>query len=548
MVAKIYKAHKSEYGLYLEIGIISALVFVIIYGVRILNPTYTTWLYNGADLTQHYLGWKAYRLSAWHFPLGIIDNLSYPNEMSVIFTDSIPLFALVFKLFAFALPSEFQYFGIWGLMSYILQGILAARILKKYNQNRLVLILSSSMFLFVPVMMERMYYHTALAGQWIILLSLEVFLNWKSDDDDWKYVRRICVIAILSASVHIYFVLINGIILFGIVLKNIINRSSLIRQILLLITYVLVAGVVVYILGGFVGNTSNAKEGLGVYAFNLNGFFNPAGIVDGGANIFPNLPFLTEWPDEGYSYLGAGFIFLLVFVVGIGIFGLRTSGGLFGNKGLTISLLTISLLSIIFALSPRAGLGQVELYNLGLPEIILKAWSVFRATGRIAWICMYIVMFCSLIYYMQVLNQKKLLAGALLFILLVIQVYDLGQIITYKHNIYSSVQTHESLLQDEKWDEIAAKSKIKHIIYMSDMNIFEMFEFGNYALNNDMTTSDFYYARSNKEIIELYRNKEIEHPTSDEIFIFKIEDESEALKYDMNCYYADEYIIMARGL
>lgn len=57
--------------------------------VRILNPMYADWLMNGEDLTQHYFGWKAYRESGWHFPIGMTDTLAYPNLTTVVFTDSI---------------------------------------------------------------------------------------------------------------------------------------------------------------------------------------------------------------------------------------------------------------------------------------------------------------------------------------------------------------------------------------------------------------------------------------------------------------------------
>ena len=40
---------------------------------------------------------EAYRNSDWHFPIGMIDSLVYPNQTSVIYTDSIPLFAIFFK-------------------------------------------------------------------------------------------------------------------------------------------------------------------------------------------------------------------------------------------------------------------------------------------------------------------------------------------------------------------------------------------------------------------------------------------------------------------
>ena len=42
--------------MYIIIGILSAIIFCMIYGITILNPTYTDWLLSGGDLSQHYLG------------------------------------------------------------------------------------------------------------------------------------------------------------------------------------------------------------------------------------------------------------------------------------------------------------------------------------------------------------------------------------------------------------------------------------------------------------------------------------------------------------
>ena len=42
---------------------IGAVLFTAIYSFRILDPTYEDWLFEGGDLTQHYLGWLFYRRS-----------------------------------------------------------------------------------------------------------------------------------------------------------------------------------------------------------------------------------------------------------------------------------------------------------------------------------------------------------------------------------------------------------------------------------------------------------------------------------------------------
>ncbi|MGN1206112.1 MAG: DUF6311 domain-containing protein, partial [Eubacterium sp.] len=85
--------------IYFLIGaVIGTILFMAIYGVRVLNFTYDGWLLTGKDLQQHYLGWKFFRKAPWSFPLGMHDFFTNPDSISVLYTDSIPLFALFFKL------------------------------------------------------------------------------------------------------------------------------------------------------------------------------------------------------------------------------------------------------------------------------------------------------------------------------------------------------------------------------------------------------------------------------------------------------------------
>ena len=90
------------------LGLIS---FIYMTGGAILNPTYIDWLLTG-DPATHWLGWQFFRnapLLQW--PLGA--NPAYGGGMgsSIVFTDSIPLFAFLFKSINIFLPDKFQYFG-----------------------------------------------------------------------------------------------------------------------------------------------------------------------------------------------------------------------------------------------------------------------------------------------------------------------------------------------------------------------------------------------------------------------------------------------------
>ena len=109
--------------------LLGALCFLVIYGFRVLNPVYDDWLMSGGDLTQHYLGWRFFRESEWLFPIGLMNTIAWPNEVAVIFTDSIPGMAVICKLLSPILPETFQYFGLWGILCFMLQGGFAAVLL-----------------------------------------------------------------------------------------------------------------------------------------------------------------------------------------------------------------------------------------------------------------------------------------------------------------------------------------------------------------------------------------------------------------------------------
>ena len=81
--------------LFLIGALLGAVCFTGVYGVRVLDPAYDDWLLAGdMDLRQHYIGFCHFRQSRWQFPIGLIETLSYPMSMSVIYTDSIPLLAV----------------------------------------------------------------------------------------------------------------------------------------------------------------------------------------------------------------------------------------------------------------------------------------------------------------------------------------------------------------------------------------------------------------------------------------------------------------------
>ena len=85
------------------------------------------------DVIQHYTGWLYFRASGRAFPLGIARNMGWPDGVYVGLSDSIPLFAILFKVLSPLLPATFQYFGLWAFLCSVMQGACAALLLSLFS-------------------------------------------------------------------------------------------------------------------------------------------------------------------------------------------------------------------------------------------------------------------------------------------------------------------------------------------------------------------------------------------------------------------------------
>ena len=525
--------------LYLIIAVLSSLIFCGIYGIKVLDPTYIDWLLTGGDLTQHYLGWDAYRSSDWHFPIGMVDTLAYPNYTSIIFTDSIPILAVFFKILSPILPSDFQYFGFWGIGCFILQGILTARIIKKYTPSSIIVVIVSCLFTLTPVMIWRMYAHTALAGQWILLLSLEIVFNKEKyiENPSALYIVS-ALIGLLSPSIHMYFVLMNGIILLGACILNVLCSDYYKHGIIAIIIYLASTVTIIALLGGFSSNMAPYAGGLGKYSFNLNGLFNPQGWSD----IFKDLPLYGNGQYEGFAYLGAGNIILSFVSLSFLCGDPNNQFYCKENRKTIFILLTVVLTSIIIALSNVITLNDQRLITIPLPLLIYGLWSIFHVSGRIIWIAIYMIMLCNCIILCKLVSKRTvvfLLASSLL-----LQIYDIKSILVQKYETFSNKISFVSSLDDaDFWNTIAKDKSIKHIVYYSLPDQTDMYSITKWALDNDKTVNNFYFARTLGNHIIANRNKALKNPSSDSIFIFNINEKQDCSKYPLHYYFIDGFIV-----
>lgn len=534
-------------------ALLGGLVFIMLYGVRILDVTYDDWLLTGwYDLSQHYVGWKLYRASGWHFPFGLCDTGFYPYLASVIYTDSIPIVCLISKILSPILPETFQFFGIYGLFCFMMQGGVAKLILRRLFPDEALCCVACIPFIFCAPLWQRMFYHTALASQYLILLAILLFMYRDRIDKQWKRIGLWCLLGVLCISIHFTIYGIVSVMLLGFALWETLDaaetgsadgsdtisdsdagQTGAVRRISgavivflkYLVAYLASTVCTFYLFGGFYGNISGEAEGLGIFSANLNSLFNPIDY----SRVIREFP-LTGGQYEGLSYIGIAAIILLFFALLNIIKNIREIWRV--HRHIIIVILTVSLILWVIALSPEVTAGSRVLYEIPLPDPIYAAWSMFRASGRFLWPVMYVMILISMYYAGRETGRYF---AVLLLIACLLQLYEYSGKAASINAEYEDVK--EAHFQADRLDMIDWNG-IEHLQFMHDYYFGEfygdeirdqMIGYTEFALRHDMTVSNFHFSRDDMDgvracIAQCLSELEAGKARRDTMYVFRKQD------------------------
>ena len=155
-----------------------------------LNPFKVDWLlpiWRGTvDSSQHYIGWEFFRqapLLQW--PPGKSPNLGPTGGSSIALTDSLPLYAFLFKPLLHWTNRPFQYFGMWILTCFVLQALFAWKLITVWIKKWQHALLAVLFICFMPMFLDRMTWHFALVGHWLLLAGLYLMFTEKFSVRKW---------------------------------------------------------------------------------------------------------------------------------------------------------------------------------------------------------------------------------------------------------------------------------------------------------------------------------------------------------------------------
>jgi hypothetical protein len=473
--------------------IIAAFVFFLVTGGTIIVPTNIAWLQHG-DLAQDYVGWEFFRKSAWSLPIGLNPNYGLEIGTSILFSDSLPLFAFLFKLASRWLPNPFQYDGLWVFSCFLLQAWFAWKIVRSMSEDILACISAVGLFLFAPPLLMRVCCHIPLVGQWVILASLYLyFVEPKRGKHIWW--PSLIFVTIL---VHPYLlVMVLGLWVADLWKRLLIGKGGM-RGLAREIVFVSALGVLgLWTVGYFQFGEAGSSGSFGLFRMNLlspidPGFEEALGWHSDWSYLLKDLPG-GPGDYEGFNYLGLGL--LIGIVLGLAVVIHRFPG--IGEKRKWIPLLIILLGFTLFSLSNNIGIGAKEI-SFSAPAWVLEYAGVFRASGRMFWPVFYAI--CCAVIWILIRGYRGRWAATILSAMVLIQVVDTSAgWRPIRHFLSRKVgSTWDTPLKSDFWR--LAGSSYKKVRRLMPGNIKKDWEvFAHYAATHNMATDSVYFARVNSD-------------------------------------------------
>ena len=375
--------------------------FYLVVGLRALNPKNLAWLDTG-DLALNHFGWALFRWGPWSNPVGLNPWASLDLTSSIVYTDSIPLLAVFFKVFSIFLPDPFQYIGIWYLICFLLQSYFGWKLAGLCLQSPVERFIASGIFVFAPPMLWRIKAHSALAGHFLILAAL--FLCLKRTNKPSKLDFLYWALLLASAiAINFYIFIIVATLWAGHLLDcYFINKTINTRSFIFEFTFMTVLIVFLSWQLGYFVIPFNSSPAFGFghdgQKFNLIYLFIP----EGWSHIWnPQFPIYSH---DSYAWLGWGVLCLLILGV-ISFLKRPTHANLLvkikNNPYLLICLIGL----VIFSMSNKFSIGTFN-WTFSIPNEVERMANLLRSSARLFWPAYYLILLFS-IYIVSITFKSK---------------------------------------------------------------------------------------------------------------------------------------------
>ena len=374
------------------------------------------------DHNQHFYGWLAYAAAK---PESIIppmfSNWTWPTAIPLLYTDPIPIAAILFRPLFQLLLIKFQYFSALSLISMLISAICGFLLGWRIAGSRLSgCALGVLLALAPPAILRLQHGHEALSLHCLLVMAITLLILRTSALWLWG------LLLFVAAGVHAYYLPL--LLPFAILRtfspeirpsacwQEIASRLFLQRRALLtssadLLARLLDAGCLVFVVFLAMILFGYAEGGMAAAAVGDLWTANVISLLDsqGHSSIFRPLQKIEPYQSEGFSYLGV----IITVMVGLSLYRLlqqdprlrdRSQPSLFPSPRLYWALIACFLL---YSFGLRIYLGNQLVMSL---EHFAKAinadviYETFRSTGRFTWPAYYSLLvwgFCTVARFLR---------------------------------------------------------------------------------------------------------------------------------------------------
>lgn len=406
--------HLARHRESLTAGILGFLFFAVTVGIEKLDPRNIAWM-TFKDQRAHWVGWLFFADDRWRWPLGVNPRYGWGGVNSIVYTDSWPLFALLFKAIDLEIFDRGQYFGLALASCAIALFVGAEKLFRLLGLSHLQSLIGSIVLTTTPLFWWTQRWYSAISGGLCLLVWAFVYCLRTRRESRFRMLPWLVILLLAIATNFYLFGIVAPLWLAAVLSPGIRSRSDFGRLASSLVVTGLASALVMYVLGYFAMPVSSSSTGrYGIYTANLLGLFD----VNSSSRLLPELPS----PPLQYEPTSLGIGALLILAVAM----VR----LFVSPRQVVTVLvpavrrhawlTTSVLAMFaFAVSNYMTIGERG-YNFEIHYRVWQLFSVFQSSVRFIWPLTAL----ATIALVVISTRLKLIGMTLLVSACLLQVFD----------------------------------------------------------------------------------------------------------------------------
>lgn len=355
----------------------------IIWAVTLFDWTFVTgrnvwWQFpSGFDIPAVLVGYFYYVQSPWHLPLFYVSALGTPTGVNVIFTDLVPIVALIGKLIRSLTGTMTNLYGAYLFLCFSLPGVMMTLVLIAVKiRYALAAILAAIFANTMPILLWR-WGHIALEAQFLLIGALALYLFSFQTRTSRGLAAVWIGYLVLVYLTDIYLFAMVGTVWLCVIIQRRLNRLATTREALGTGALTIALVMIVIAIGGQFGAGAGLPfEHYGFFTMNLLSPFVPqqSGLLPGRGVIDA-----TGGQSEGFNYLGLGLLLASLLVLPFEVSWFRRS--LMCHLALFVAFAALTA----FAISHRVFAGHRLLLEVPMPYYVNRVLGIFQSSGRFFW-------------------------------------------------------------------------------------------------------------------------------------------------------------------